>query len=147
MAYVRAKKILSITWDDGSELAGLTVKVKRSSIDVLLRAEELMAQVKKDGDDKAVKELFELFASVLVSWDLEEREEEDGPSTPVPATLEGLYSQDLAFALMLIVRWYEVASGVSDDLGKESTSGVQFPEASIPMDVSSIDLESLVAQS
>lgn len=143
MGYVRSR-IVKITWEDDPELAGLEIRTKAVPLGKFLEFEEYAEKV-DEGDTEATKQMLELFSSVLVSWNVESQDDEDAPPVPVPATLEGLYSLDMPFVLEICLKWMNVMAGVSAELGKASTSGVQFPEGSIPMDIPSLDLEQLTA--
>jgi hypothetical protein len=78
---------------------------------------------------KAVGDLFETFATALVSWNLED---EDG--TPVSADLEGIQSQDMEFILAVVRAWLEAVSSVNAPLGEGSTGGGTSQVPSIPME-------------
>jgi hypothetical protein len=80
-------------------------------------------------DLSAIEQLLNGFAKALVSWNLEE---EDG--TPVPPTLEKVREQEFIFILPVVTAWMDAIAGVSADLGKDSGSGVTFPEGSLPME-------------
>ncbi len=79
-------------------------------------------------DLKAVKILIEGFAKALVSWNLEDEDDE-----PVPANVQGVRDQELPFLLPIVTSWMDAVAGVSPDLGKESSSGETSPEVAIPM--------------
>lgn len=145
MGFVRSR-IFKITWDEGTDLAGLEIRARAVSMGQFLEFQEYADKI-DDGDTDAIKQIMAMFAGVLVSWNLETQDDEDAPPVPVPPTLESLYAQDLEFALAVILKWMDVAAGVTDDLGKESTSTERFPEGSIPMEALSVDLSKLVAQS
>jgi hypothetical protein len=84
------------------------------------------------------KKLYASFADALVEWNLEYK---DG--TPVPTTREAIEAYpDLDFMQGLANTWLNAVMGVDEDLGKDSTSGDTFPEASIPMEVLSPSLVS-----
>lgn len=128
------------------ELSELEIHAKSVPSGDFLQIAELVA-LKDSGDltreDVAnIRKLFGMFAKALVSWNLEddERDEEGnltGRDIPVPTTLEGLLSQDFDFVMDTIKAWMDAVTDVPDDLGKDSASGVTFPEASLPMDVMS----------
>jgi hypothetical protein len=148
MGYVRKPRVFKITWEDGTELAGLEIRAHSVPMGQFLEFQGYAEELDK-GDPVATRALLEMFAGVLVSWNLEVETVVNGQTIaqPVPATIDGLLSQDLEFVLAVVDKWMSAAAGVPDDLGKESTSGVQFPEGSIPMDIPSLDLEQLIAQS
>lgn len=121
----------------GTEYAGLEVEARSISAGRLLKlirlAELATAGAERRGltqdDMTAIDGLFTGFAGALIRWNLED---EDG--TPVPTTVDGVKSQDFEFIMAVIGAWIEAVAGVPADLGKDSTSGVTFPEHLIPMD-------------
>lgn len=127
MGYRKEAKVYRLVWDPSTDYSGLEVCMKSVPIGEFLKIAELKAM--EDRDDRDIAEMFEIFAKALKSWNLEE---EDG--TPVPATLAGVYEQELDFILAIVMRWAGALAGVTESLGKDSTSGVTFPEASLPMD-------------
>src|SRR4051794_14536511 len=129
MGYVRKARVFKITWEDGTELAGLEVRAKSVPMGEFLEFEEYAEKIDK-GDVPATRALLGMFAGVLVSWNLEVETVVNGETVtqPVPATLDGLLSQDLEFVLAVVDKWMSAAAGVPDDLGKGSTSGERFPE-------------------
>ena len=114
MGYRHKAKTFTLVFDD-PELEGLQVRVGSLSLAEL-----------QDDD----LQIYEAFAEQLISWNLEY---EDG--TPVPQTLEAIESYpDVEFISTLTKAWLDAATGVDDDLGKDSPSGKPFPVASIPME-------------
>lgn len=69
-----------------------------------------------------VDEILGLVVEGLVSWNLE-----DENGIPVPTTMEGIDDQELDFVLEIFNAWADKMMGISDDLGKGSTSGVTSP--------------------
>lgn len=60
--------------------------------------------------DRAMAHITEVFAKSLVSWNLERPVDPRNPSTgtePVPATLDGLKSQDHEFVQLVVGAWVE----------------------------------------
>ena len=86
-----------------TEYAGLEVVTRSAAIGVLLRILELADEAEsaslKDSMGK-LDELFGLFESALVEWNVE-----DEGRRPVPATKAGLLSQDSSFCLAVIQMW------------------------------------------
>lgn len=136
MGYRREAIQYKLVFDDPS-MEGLEVTTKSVSSGRLLKLMKLADLAGSAGkkrqftadDARAVESLFNGFASALVSWNLEDEKGE-----PVPPTLEGVQEQDFDFVLSIIMSWIEAVAGVSSDLGKDSSSGVSFPEGSLPMD-------------
>lgn len=122
MGYRKVPTIYELVFEDG-DLQGLVVRMKSIKLGRVRR----LVQVTEGADDDQVldnglEEMLGLFADGLVSWNLEE---EDG--TPVPATLEGIEDQEAGLVLTILRRWLNAMTGVSHDLGKDSTSGSPFP--------------------
>lgn len=111
---------------------GLEVYVKSLSVGELLDLTELTAEVSNLEDVKEVmaqsKSLMEVFAKNLVKWNLED---EDG--TPVPATYEGIASQEFPFVLEIITTWMEQVAKVDENLEKKFSNTPSLD--SLPMEV------------
>lgn len=133
MGYRPERKIYRLSFEDHP---GLEVRAKSVPLGEFLSISELAGVNGRDvtrQDTAKVAELFSGFAGALVDWNLE-----DDGGTPVPATLEGLYSQDFDFALEIIVGWMESIAGVPGPLDKPSSSGSPSLEASLPMEPLSV---------
>lgn len=76
----------------------------------------------------AVDELFASFAAGLVSWNLDDDEDQ-----AVPPTLAGVTSLDLDFVLELVMGWMEAMTSVPPPLPKTSSGGKPALEGSLPM--------------
>jgi hypothetical protein len=132
VGFKREARIVRLVWPEDHELHGLEVRVKSAPIDVIMRAMELKSQGDEDSeqmDTSEVMEMFTTFADYLVSWNLE-----DEADKPVPTTLAGIRTLDLPFFFDMFSAWLGAIKDVPKDLGKGSSSGVTFPEASLPMD-------------
>ncbi|HZN70561.1 MAG TPA: hypothetical protein VFC00_02590 [Micromonosporaceae bacterium] len=108
------------------EFAGLEVRARSISIRKML---EIAKFDRNDLDEGQVELLLATFAKALVSWNLEEPEGE-----PVPATLDGLYAQDIGFVMQIIFAWMEAVAAVPTPLREKLSGGKQFPEVSLPME-------------
>jgi hypothetical protein len=131
VGYVRKRATYRLAFADG-EFEGLEVVARSASVEAYQRLADLATRELSSppsADDLAeIDHLYRAFAGVLVSWNLEE---EDG--TPVPATYDGLRSQDLPFAVAIVLAWMNAVAGVSRPLEMPSTDGAL--EASLPMEV------------
>lgn len=111
-------------------LAGLEVTMRSMSFGEyrdMLRlavADGLTAETMAE-DDKMVA----LFASRIVSWNLE-----DDAGQPVPATLEGARLQERWVISEIVTAWHQALVQVPPPLQNGSGSGVTLPEASLPME-------------
>lgn len=139
MGYRRKRKVYVLKFED-PELAELEVRAGGASVEQLMDLMDL-ARFGAGGakfsieDMKEIKGLFDLFASKLISWNLET---EDGE--PVPATVQGLRDQDMDLAMDLVMAWVGAVIGVSDPLEQSSTGGAPYPVESIPMETLSASL-------
>jgi hypothetical protein len=147
MGFVRQSKTYRLTFED-PEFEGLEVRARSVPVGTLVELIGLASVVERGtgsltaDETKAVGQLFAGFGKALVSWNLEEPIlDDDGEPTgevrPVPATVEGLYSQDLEFVMQIISAWMEAVGGVAAPLGQRSADGAPSLEASLPMEPSS----------
>lgn len=104
---------------------GLIVRMKAIRIG---RLRNLMKAVTKE-DDESLDEMFSLLLEGLVSWNLE-----DENGQPVPTTMEGIEQQELPFILKILTTWLDNMTGVDQELGKGSPSGVTFPGRPLTME-------------
>lgn len=131
MGYRRERKVYQLRFAD-EDMAGLVVRARSVPLGQFMDL-TAMAGGAGDGkvsadDIKGVIGLFAGFAEALIDWNIED---EDG--TPVPATLEGVRSQDADFMLAVVMAWLEAIGDVSAPLGRTSSGGGPSLEASIPM--------------
>lgn len=148
--YVR--KNLKLVFDD-EEFEGLVVFARRLNIGQLLDLTALQS-LKDLADDspevrEKLQEVFNLLASLIKSWNLEELEDEDdddddSPRKPVPVTGEALAAQDLGFVMAMVNAIQDASAGVSAPLGRSSSAGQQSLEASMPMEIALPNQESLL---
>lgn len=131
-AFVRPRHV-TLKFTDG-EFEGLEVRTRRPSLDELFgvaeKADGLEVDVSSMGPEEmaATRELLAIFAEFLVSWNLEvpvldDDGEETDETIAVPATLEGLMSQDIAVTFTLFTRWFETVGDVAAPLGATSSDG------------------------
>lgn len=137
MGYVRKSKTYRLLFEDpDSDLNGLEVVARSATVATYQR---LAALKERDytavptAEDLAENDtIYRSFATVLVSWNLEEPKnpaKPDGPTKPVPATYEGLVAQDPEFVDAIILAWMQAVAGsmLPPDLGDL--------EESLPMEV------------
>lgn len=117
------------------KLNGLEVRVKAFAFQDVLDNEAILYggwlyDPDLSAEEKAAKrdELHRLFAGQLVDWNLEKN------GQPVPATFEGLRSQEVPLVGTIISAWRDNAIGVAIPLEQPSTDGEPSVEASIPME-------------
>lgn len=139
MGFVKEQTILKLVWDQDTKYPGLEVRAVESSTAEYLRVAKLSQRDRLS--DEEIESICGMFARRLLSWNLETPDSEG--VRPVPATLEGLLSQDFDFISAVIVRWATATSKIDEDLGKDSSSGDRSVEASIPMETLSPNPQSL----
>jgi|HubBroStandDraft_5_1064220.scaffolds.fasta_scaffold00014_50 hypothetical protein len=76
----------------------------------------------------ANEDSIELFVSRLLAWNMTDR-----VGQPVPRTREGVDSQDRRYITQIMAAWQSKMIGVSEDLGKESSSGETSQEQSLDL--------------
>lgn len=137
MGYVWKGKTYRLVFAD-DELEGLEVVARSASVGAYRRIADLatreFAHPPSEADLTEIDNLFNEFAAVLVSWNLE-TEADDGTRSPVPATFDGMASQDLTLIRQVIWAWMEAVAGISAPLGPPSDGGGLSVEESLPMEV------------
>lgn len=150
--YQARRKIFRLQFEDPA-FEELEVRVKSVSMGKLLDVAD-EAQGLKDGAGLGVaRELFALFISRVVNWNLQHELEssiegygvleadesaaEQFADTPI--TVPGLLGHDPDLVLTVVLAWFDAMVSVSGPLEKSSTSGLQYPEGSIPMGALSSD--------
>lgn len=135
--FVRSRKVYVLTFDDPA-LAGLEVRARSVPLGRFLQlvgmaaSLDAMAEGEFTSEDAAAIEgLFTGFADALVSWNLDERLDDE--TIPVPTTAEGVMAQDVDFMLDMITAWLQAIGAVDVPLGDGSNGGKPFLEAGIPM--------------
>lgn len=108
---------------------GMEVRASSVSFGQLLSVADAADRARAGAGLAETRELFELFASKLVDWNLTDELEQD-----IPLTVNGLFSLDADLVQALALAWFGAMVEVDESLGKGSTSGAPSPEASIPME-------------
>lgn len=129
---------------DGDEFNGLVVRVRALTFNEWLEERDILAmrwvydtELTDEERDRKADALHSLFADHLVDWNL------CSDGEPVPATLEGLRSQEALFIGQIISAWRNNALGViSRPLEQPSSSGDPLEELQIPMEPLSESLAS-----
>jgi hypothetical protein len=116
-----------------AEFDGLEVRMRPSTVGELLEMSEFDRSNKTE-----LKAMFERFAEALLSWNLE-----DDNGVPVPATVDGIKSQDVDLILAIIAAWQSARTG-DVSAPKEPPSSVGLPSLveSLPMEPLSPNLAS-----
>ncbi len=136
MGYRREPKIYKLTFVD-PDMEGLIVRAKSTSVRQFLEIQAMADATEASDGVKGMQTLFATFAGVLVSWNLED---ENGQE--LPTTVDTLLEQEFGFVMQIVMAWIEAVAGVPDQLGKASTGGSPLLEASLPMEPLSISLAS-----
>ena len=138
MGYKR--KLYVLKWPEGHELAGLEVTTKGLPVKKLFELVQLSGVLTGEADVATkvtvADELFMGFAERLVSWNLE-----DDDDNPVPADLIGVTDQDFDFMVGLIMTWMDAVSSVDIPLPSPSPPGGSSETE--PDGVASIPVETL----
>lgn len=101
----------------GTQYEGLQVRMDSVPLRMLLEIGEL-AEGMQGGDLSQMRALFSMFAGLVEEWNVEDRKGE-----PVPATLDGVMSQDTAFVMAVITAWIKAVSSAPPPLPGSSDSG------------------------
>ncbi len=131
MGYVRQRKVYRLRFDD-EDMNGLEVRAKSVPLGAFLDLVKLMDIETRNvspEDAEKIDKLFEGFAGALIEWNLEEPE-----GVPVPATFEGLKSQDIDFSMQILRAWIAALTQVPVFLGNGSSGGEKSLELSMPME-------------
>jgi hypothetical protein len=124
MGYKPERKLYTLKFDDHP---GLVVRARSCSTKVFFDVAALADL--ENPTDNDLQMLFKEFSNVLMSWNLEDEDDQ-----PVPVTLDGLLSQEFDFVMEIIQAWMEAVGGVSTPLEPPSKDGaIILMEASIPM--------------
>jgi hypothetical protein len=124
MGYKRGALLLG--WEDGSEFAGLEVRMRRLTIKQLIRLEELTDLRSSDDSAEvvaAMTELTDIIGKGLLGWNLED----EGTGEPVPATREALDGIDLDMTLAILRAWRRAAADVPLASPPSSLTGEPVP--------------------
>jgi hypothetical protein len=131
MGYTPKKKQYKLVFAD-PDMNGLEVYMNSVPVGVMLQIDDLSSSINVSDSGSTsgkFRELLEIVASALVSWNIEG---DDG--TAVPADFDGLSTLETQFVMEIIAAWSQAVAGVTGPLEKGSTSGGTFPEASLPME-------------
>lgn len=126
MGFSRNPRVYNLVFQ--GEFEGLNVQVAGLPVGDFLTLSKLFEDA-ESGSMTSVERVFQIFGVKLRGWNLE-----DENGKPVPATVEGMKSQELDLVLAVISHWVEAMSGVDVELGKGSRSGVISPELELPME-------------
>lgn len=107
MGFTPNRKLFKLVFE--GELEGLEVTVRSSSVVVYKRiasyAGRTYSSPPSEEDIEALADVYRSFAGVLVGWNLEEPE-----GVPVPATLEGVETQEPWLVNAMVNAWLEAVA-------------------------------------
>lgn len=124
--YKREAPLYKLIFAD-DQFDGLEVMARSLPLGEFLELQRLQAKAGEDPD--AAEQLIRKLAGVIVSWNL--LDDADGP---VPATFDGLATQDLPFVMAIFLAWQEAVAGVPNHSPNGSSNGGTSLELSIPME-------------
>lgn len=124
MGYKPKRKIYHLDFA-GTDFEGLNVSIRGLNTGQYMDLFQAKAEAEAGGE---TNNLLTIMASRLVAWNVEADDD-----MPVPATLDGIKTQDLDLNLAIVNAWTTAMAGVPAPLEQPSTSGESFPEESIPM--------------
>lgn len=107
---------------------GLVVRMKAIKLGKVRKLIRLV-DGENSNDLETLDEIFSLVEEGLVSWNLE-----DESGAPIPADMSGIEEQELPMLLEILNVWLSQMTGVDEDLGKGSGSGVNFPGRPLTME-------------
>ncbi|MGW5616282.1 hypothetical protein [Streptomyces sp. NPDC003877] len=122
MGYRPKRKLITLDFE-GTKHDGLEVTMRGLTVGEELELDDLRG---KEGNGRRI---FEMMAGLLHEWNVE-----DDQGQPVPATFEGVRTQDSTFIQEILDALQGSQSEVSDPLPQSSPSGEPSPVASIPME-------------
>jgi hypothetical protein len=127
MGFQRGRKLYALKWPEGHDNHGLEVNMRGLSVDQLVRVLRLTTQKNEDNLAAIFSELFELFASKLDSWNIEDEGE------PIPATKESvdmLAEDDPYWLFGIVLAWATAIGSVDIPLPEGLSSGETSQELS-----------------
>jgi hypothetical protein len=131
MGYTPKRRVFRLRFED-EEYDGLVVKVRSTSVGRLL---EFMGFLAMDTDEltpadvEKITGLFEAFAEVLVEWNVQ-----DDDGQPVPATLDGVRTQDADFVMAIMRVWFQAVTTAPAPLAPPSSAGAPSVVPPLPME-------------
>jgi hypothetical protein len=135
--FKRKPKIYRLDFTD-TALDGLTVRAHSAPIGLFMQLGTLADELEGSDDNtdtgmtamlRTIQELVDLFAQVLVSWDLV-----DDDDQPVPATAAGLLTLDVEELMFIITAWQNAVAAVAPPLPDASNAGSPSLAVSMPME-------------
>ncbi len=142
MGYQQKNKVYKLKFED-PDMDGLEVRMTSMTTGEVLGISKWNG-LKEQGLEKtdegieAMETMLQIFSKHLISWNLEEEEEDK--LLAVPSTYEGVLSQDFDFITKIIDAWMEYVGNIPSPLDKQSKNGKSVLEVSLPMETLSPSL-------
>lgn len=137
----RRKRKVYVLDFEGTDLDGLTAKVRSAPIGEFMRLGELADELETTetvAEMKAVMDvMLGLFDDVLVEWDLV-----DDDGVPIPATAAGMAQLEMDEVMLFITAWQNAVAAVPAPLSPASNAGSPSLVGSMPMEPKSPSLAS-----
>lgn len=125
MGYRRTPKVHLLDLEEN--YPGFVVRMKGLKIG---KMRKLLAAMDDDvKTEDMIPEVSKLISESVISWNLE-----DDEGNPVEPTVEAIEDFELDMLMDLVNAWLNKVNGVSEDLGKGSQSGEQFPGRPVTME-------------
>lgn len=138
--YTPQRKLYRLKFAD-EQYEGLEVLASSASMGSILEIQRLAGKMGEKPTPEESAEIssrmMNIFGKALRSWNLLDEDDQ-----PVPATTEGLLTQDPDFVMAMVAAWTEAVAGVSAPLDGGSGSGETSQEASLGLGSSSQSLTS-----
>lgn len=122
----RNRRSYLLEFAEGHQYHGLQARTRPATLGAVI---EMERYAETERAERSLIDIFRPFADVLVWWNVE-----DDDGTPVPATLDGMLTQDSEMMAELVHAWQRATTRVSAPKEQKSTDGSQSVEALIPME-------------
>lgn len=121
----RNRRTYLLEFEEGHQYHGLQARTRPTTLGAMVE----MDRARGEGEERSLVDIFRPFADVLISWNVLDENDQ-----PVPATLEGMLTQDSEMMGELVRAWQRATVRVSEGKEPRSTDGSPSVEASIPME-------------
>jgi hypothetical protein len=125
VGFQRKRKVYKLDFT-GTEYEGLEVRVSGLTTGEYL---DFLGGNVDEEDGASTDAMLQMFARHLVSWNLEDE------GVPVPATFEGLKTNDMPMNMLMIDAWTSALANVPESTAKKLNTGSDPLVASIPTEM------------
>lgn len=126
------KRVYVLDFDEDDDMAGVVIRMHAPKTGEILEFAELQTRLRMHPEQVTADEMrrpFELFAKYLVSWNID-----DDDDQPVPATLEGVLTLDSDDFARVNAAWQAAVQSVPDPLQQPSANGGTSAVPELPME-------------